>query len=79
MATWGNRDTVVYLAVTLVADPAVRVLVRTTEDRIGAKRRAIKRDIDFQTFPRWEPFKNLALESGYTIRLLNEDLSPYND
>lgn len=78
MTTWGSRDIKVYLAVTLTADPTVRVLVKTTEDRVGAKRRAIKRDIDFQTFPRWAPFAHARYGEGYTIRLLNEDLSPYN-
>lgn len=74
MATWGSDKITVYLEVSLDADPAVRVLVKTTEYHSGSKRRAIKRDIDFQTFPRWAPFKDQA----YTVRLLNEDLTPYN-
>ena len=74
MAIWGSRDTIVYLEVCVVADPATRILVKTTEDRVGSKRRAIKRDIDFQTFPRWAPFKN----QKYTIRLLDEHMIPYN-
>ena len=74
MTTWGSDKITVYLEVSLDADPAVRVLVKTTEYHSGAKRRAIKRDIDFQTFPRWTPFDRQA----YTVRLLNEDLTPYN-
>jgi len=74
MTTWGSDKVTVYLEASLVADPTVRVLVRTTERGSPAKRKSIRRDIDFQTFPRWAPFKN----QKYTVRLLNEDLTPYN-
>lgn len=78
MATWGNRDVVVYLAVELSADPTQRVLVKTTEDRVGVKRRAIQADIRDQKFPRWAPFAGAKIEQDYTIRLLTQDLEPYN-
>jgi len=78
MATWGSRNITVYLAVTLNSDPTQRVLVKTTEDRIGVKRRAIQSDIAYQRFSRWAPFANAVLDQDYTIRLLNEDLTPYN-
>jgi hypothetical protein len=74
MATWGSDQIIVYLEVSLVADPTVRVLVKTTERGSPAKRKSIKRDIDFQTFARWAPFNG----QPYKVRLLNEDFSPYN-
>lgn len=78
MATWGSRNTVVYLVAQLTADPTVRVIVKTTEDRTGAKRRAIQADIRDQKFPRWAPFRGAVLDQDYTIRLFNEDMTPYN-
>ena len=79
MATWGSRNITVYLEVTLTADPTQRVLVKTTEDRVGVKRRAIQSDIVKQQFPRWAPFADAVINQDYTIRLLNQDLTPYND
>jgi hypothetical protein len=78
MTTWGSRNVVVYLAVELRTIPTHQVLIKTTEDRVGAKRRAIQGDIDRQQFSRWEAFAGLRLNTDYTIRLLNQDFSPYN-
>jgi hypothetical protein len=78
MATWGNRDTVVYLVAELVSDSDQRVIVKTTEDRIGAKRRAIQSDIRDQKFARWAPFAGAVINQDYTIRLFNQDMTPYN-
>jgi hypothetical protein len=44
------------IRVYLNQDPSVYVEVKTTEDRVPAKLKTIRKDIMNQQFPRWAPF-----------------------
>jgi hypothetical protein len=44
------------IRVYLNQDPTVFVEVKTTEDRVRAKLKSIRRDINYQQFARWAPF-----------------------
>lgn len=71
-------DTELYLKVTLKSNPATHVWVKTTENKQASKRRAIQRDISFQTFPRWVPFAGQQFSIDYEIRAYKTDkVTPY--
>ena len=46
------------IRVYLKQDPSVYVIVKTTEDRVRAKLKSIRRDMYQQTYPRWAPFRD---------------------
>lgn len=73
-----NPNEVIYLEAYLMDDPATFVRVKTKWESNRAKRRSIQKDISNQQFPRWAPFANKALDVHYKIRVLKEDLTPYN-
>ena len=56
--TFLSRDIKKTIRVFLVQDPSVEVFIKTTEVGVRAKLKGIRKDISYQKFPRWVPFKN---------------------